>query len=342
MGLAAGVHSAAATADYLESSITDVVSLTAWVALTPFTGWAVGIALVMTAASHLADGRSRSRWWVPGGAGSALLVLWVALAWADGLRVTAAWRSGDMADHLVSWPGESTPQGWWDGDVAPGWDLDLLSGTGPVILLLAVWAGPLALRLGAGRSPRPGPAHDLVRPPMPEAALRTEIARATSVASAVGVALCTATVYLQLSGGIFAVPALDGEPVAALLLRPAGLAVVLALATAWAAGRPGSGSAPSSPGAGVVLVLVSAVVAVAVTDGARPDLVMAVAGALGVLGAAGHGLLGHRAAALLLAPGTAPTRTPPPPAAPSRRSPRAELRRPAGKTTRPPAVDVLP
>lgn len=345
-GLVAGVHSVADGVVTFVPGGTDVISYSASMALSSFTGWVVAVALVTTAASNLVSVRGRSWWWGPSTVGSTLLVLWTASAWADGLRVASDWRAGGAADQLVSWPGDSTPLGWWDDGVAPGWDLDLLSASGPAILLLTMWAGPLALRFGVGRSHPAAPCTDVSARPAPEGVLRREIARATSVASAVGVALCAAAVYLQLAGGIFAASSPYGEPVVSTLLRPAGLVVVLAMVTAWVAARPGPGTAPVSPPApGVVLVLVGAVAAVAVLEGYSTDLVVLVVGTLGVLCAAAHAVLGDKAATLLMASGSAPeprrrTSTATPPLVSSNLGTGAE--HPSSETARPPAVDALP
>lgn len=345
-GLVAGVHSVVEGVVAVVPGGTDVIFYSASMALSSFTGWVVAIALVTTAASHLASGRGRPSWWGPSTVGSALLVLWTASAWADGLRVASDWRAGGFADRLVSWPGNSTPLAWWDGDVAPGWNLDLLSASGPAILLLAIWAGPLALRWGVDRSDPAVLCTDVSAPPAAEGALRREIARATSVASAVGVALCAAAVYLQLAGGIFAASSPYGEPVASTLLRPAGLVVVLAMVTAWVAGRPGPDPASVSPPApGVVLVLVGAVAAVAVLEGLSTDLVMLVVGTLGVLCAAAHAVLGDKVASLLLASGSAPEpmrRTSPVTSPQVSSSLGTGTGRPSPETTRPPAVDAVP
>lgn len=345
-GLVASVHSVAEGVVTFVPGGTDVISYSASMAMSSFTGWVVAVALVTTAASHLASGRRRSWWWRPSTMGSVLLILWTASAWADGLRVASDWRAGGTADQLVSWPGDSTPLGWWEDGVAPGWDLDLLSASGPAILLLAMWAGPLALRFIVDRSHPTAPCIDVSASPAPEGALRREIARATSVASAVGVALCAAAVFLQLAGGIFAASSPYGEPVASTLLRPAGLVVVLAMVTAWAAGRQGPGPAPVSPPApGVVLVLVGAVAAVAVLEGLSTDLVVLVVGTLGVLCAAAHAVLGDKVATLLMASGSAPEpmrQTSPvtPPLVSS--SLGAGTAHPSPETTRPPVVDALP
>jgi hypothetical protein len=345
-GLAAGTHSVVTVAEYFGTSVADTLTLTVWAALPAFTGWVVALALVMTVTSGVASQGARVRWWWPSALVTAVLVGGTAAAWADGHRVSSARSQGHDADHLLTWPGESTPGWWWDGDAAQGWDVDLLTASGPVVVLLAVWAGPLLLRLCDGRSVRAAPGVDLPARPSAETWLRAEISRATSVATAVGVVLCAALVYLQLAGGIFAASSPYGEPLAAVLLGPGGLVVLLALATAWAAGRPSTGGTPASPpAAGTMLPLVGAVAAVAALDGSSPDLVLLVGGTLGIVCAACHGVLGDRAAHLLLSSGRTPgpvIRTPSAPEAPSVLGLPDRPEHVSPQTTRPPAADAVP
>ena len=346
VGLAAGTHSVVTLAEYFGTNVADTLAISAWAALPAFTGWVVALALVMTVASGLTSQGARGQWWWPGALVSAVLVAWTAAAWADGHRVSSAWSQGHDADHLLTWPGESTPRWWWDGDAAQGWGVDLLTASGPVVVLLAVWAGPLLLRLCEGRSVRRSTGVAVPVRPSTEASLHAEISRATAVATAVGVVLCAALVYLQLAGGVFAASSPYGEPFAAVLLRPGGLVVLLALATAWAAGRPSAGGAPVSlPALGAMLPLVGAVAAVAVLDGASPDLVLLVGGTLGIVSAACHGVLGDRATDLLLpSGGTAGPATPTSsvPVASDGLGLRGTPGHPSPETTRPPAVDALP
>lgn len=286
--------------------------------LTPFTGWTTSVALVATVLSWTVSVRDDARWWRPSATGTWLLAGWTAAAWLDGAHSTRALLDGLPSQTWFAWPGDGTPLHHGDPGGPTTWSLDLLSATGPVVVAVALWVGPLLLRdleaqRRTGRPPAagwvtswepgvgagaPGDEAALGRSGVvaaqapeatslsssPRAVLAREVHRATHVAAAVAVLLCAGVVLLQVAGGIFSVSSPLGEAGWDVLLDPGFLAVVGALAAAWLLGAPltlTSGASPAWRGAVVTLLL--AVVATALLVRLDPDLLILVSGACGVL-----------------------------------------------------------
>lgn len=287
--------------------------------LTPFTAWTTSAALVVLVLSWCAATRSPDRWWQPSAVGTGLLAAWTAAAWVDGARTTRALLDGQPSQTWFEWPGDSTPLHGADLLGPTSWSLDVLSATGPAIVLVALWAGPLLLRSsGAGRAgtgttevpgthPRvcsasPGaPSADVAAGPAGLEVVGREVSRSVSVASGSGVLLCLGVVLLQTAGGIvWASESLDGDGWL-ILLQPGFVVIATASAAAWRVG-----AAPVRDLSGVpcrraaVTLLLTAVVTASWLGPVEPDLVMLVAAGIGVLVAAARTAVARWLAALLL------------------------------------------
>lgn len=302
--------------------------------LTPYTGWTTSTSLVVTVLSWAVSNRDGARWWWPSATGSGLLAVWTAAAWLDGVHSTRALRDGLPSQTWFAWPGDGTPLHQGDLIATPTWSLDLLSATGPAIVAVALWVGPLLLRTfespaWAGR-PRVGlrePSHDrrlgadaigvhpravlsgsAVAPtaqwtstPSPRSVLAREVDRATHVAAAVVVLLCGGAVLLQAAGGIFFVSSSLGAAGWPVLLDPGFLVVVATLVAAWVLGSPPALSGGvSSAWKGAVVVLLLAVAVASLLVRLDADLLVLVAGACGVLVASTRTIGSARALHLLV------------------------------------------
>lgn len=287
--------------------------------LTPFTAWTTSATLVVLVLSWCAATRSPDRWWRPSAVGTGLLAAWTSAAWVDGARTTRALFDGQPSQTWFEWPGETTPLHGADPLAMTSWSLDALSATGPAIVVVALWAGPLLLRssgagrAGTGSTAVPG-AHPWVCSASPDAQsadaaagpavleiVGREVSRSVSVASGAGVLLCLGVVLLQTAGGIFwASESLDGDGWL-ILLQPGFVVIVIATAAAWRVG-----AAPVRVLSGVpcrraaVTLLLTAVATTTLLGPVEPDLVMLVAAGIGVLVAAARTAVAQRLAALLL------------------------------------------
>lgn len=302
--------------------------------LTPYTGWTTSTSLVVTVLSWAVSTRDGARWWWPSATGSGVLAVWTVAAWLDGVHSTRALRDGLPSQTWFAWPGDGTPLHQGDLTAVPTWSLDLLSATGPAVVALAIWAGPLLLRsfgspAWAGR-PRVGlrePSRDhrlgadvigvhpravlsgsavvrtaqVTSTPSPRTVLAREVDRATHVAAAVVVLLCGGVVLLQAAGGIYFVSSPLGAPGWPVLLDPGFLVVVGTLVAAWVLGSPPALSGGvSSAWKGAVVVLLLAVAVASYLVHLDTDLLVLVAGACGVLVASTRTIVSTRALQLLV------------------------------------------
>ncbi len=334
--VAAAAHSLASWSVFFATPVGEMLrTLGLDALLTPFTAWATSATLVVLVLSWCAATRSPDRWWRPSAVGTGLLAAWTAAAWVDGARTTRALLDGQPSQTWVEWPGETTPLHGADPLAMTSWSLDALSATGPAIVLVALWAGPLLLRSsGAGRagtgatevpgssgaglagtsstavpgahpwacSASPGaPSADAAAGPADLEVVGREVSRSVSVASGAGVLLCLGVVLLQTAGGIFwASESLDGDGWL-ILLQPGFVVIATATAAAWRVR-----AAPTRDLSGVpcwraaVPLLLTAVATTALLGPVEPDLVMLVAAGTGVLVAAARTAVARWLTALLL------------------------------------------
>ena len=301
--------------------------------LTPFTAWSTCTALLLVVVSWTTATRDASSWWRPSAVGTVLVLGWTCAAWVDGARTTRALLDGRPSQTWFAWPGEATPLHWYDPLVPTAWSLDLLSATGPVVVLVCLWVGPLVLRdlesrqtmrataalrgtttrvAGAGTLVplAPGPRLDGPTPrgrrvagsvTSARAGLDREVRRAVEVAAAVWVLLCAGVALLQLSGGVFVVVSAPGGTGWTAVLDPGFLLMVLALSTAWRLGGDRGPSTALSPAWWVAVT--SVLLAVAVTAWlvrSEMDLLMLVTATSGALVAATRTAVSTWAVQLLL------------------------------------------
>lgn len=320
---AAAAHSLASWSVFFATPVGEMLRTAGLDALlTPFTAWTTSTTLVVLVLSWGAATRRADRWWRPSAVGTGLLAAWTAAAWVDGARTTRALLDGQPSQTWFEWPGESTPLHGVDLLVTTSWSLDVLSATGPAIVLVALWAGPLLLRSagagpvgpgtagGPGTHPRvcsdstDGPA--AVAAPGPggpgaASVLVREIGRTVSVASLTAVVLCLGVVLLQTAGGIFSTSAQLGDDGWSTLLHPGVLTIAWANAAAWSLGAASTrhrGRVPCRLAA--VALLLTAVATTALLVPLEPDLVMLAAAVAGVLVAAQRTTVARWLAALLL------------------------------------------
>lgn len=338
---AATAHTSAGIAVFVGLPVREALAIAgAGGVLSPFTGWVTALALVMPVLVILAQARDGARWWVPSLVASGVLLAWAVVAWVDGGRVTAAWVAGDPAQAWVEWPGDATPLRWDLVSGATGWSLDLLAATGPVIVLGALWTGPLLLRaapwaLRAHLLPqlstgahlptddavaREAVQHDgqldgtqtTVRHQEDATVLpgsaRPSVAAAQLEREVARACQVAAAVGTLLGAALVALQLAGGMSLALTPYGDGGLrlllrpeSIVVVVALAAAWRIGGLWRAPGRPSAlGAVSVLVVAAVVVGLLAGTAPDMLMSVGAVLGVVCAAVRGRATERLCSLLL------------------------------------------